>query len=631
MTGVAFTNLPGTIVNIQDGNLVPEAPVTGPRVAILGTAGKGSANPYYVSNTATAKGQYGKEGTLIRGMYEAIAAGAQDMLLVRIGATAAKVTGIGNNGGTGGYTVETMDKDGDAGQDWEMYYDDSENRIVVRRVSDQLIVYDNSTTAPINRYMVNVSGYRASVGGPDIGSPSSFVALQDIDSSTYAGTTYTAGDDGLNLSRMEMYEVLYDAYEELKMYDFDVIVPMEVYLDDYNVKAQGSYIGAVTPEAPSANTYPTAGSFAPGTSVDSLGKVYVEEYLGKNYFWWVFSDGTFTAADIYPTSVGSASATKKIDGTNLSADDFHEVNFAYQLGRFLYEYSTNIVDATGVIGVLPPTSTSLTDRALWWGKAPTWTYNTSEDTYYISSPANNGYGLLGNKFMVGRDDHRNGVYGGGFIATETKFLDGGDEVLDDNDIPIDLGKFFSVVIDYPLMRNNYSSTSYCSNWAASYAGFYVNRVPSSAPTNKRVSGATIVYKKGVQTIDDLAGCGYVSLREKTTGLVVADAPTASMPGSDWTRLSTVRIAKVLIDGARLAIDPYLGEGGNSASKANMKSAVEQVLLAAKKLGYIQSYQKFEIIQTPSMEATGRAKINLVFVPAFELRQVELSISVSKSS
>jgi hypothetical protein len=632
-TNVQFDNLAGVLVYKEDGNLIPETPTRGPVTLIIGTSAKGSGSTAYtLTATSTAKSEFGTEGTLLRGMWEARGMGSDDMILYRIGATSAIVTGIGDSTGSGGYTVETVEEDASSGGNYALYYDDSADRLVIKRNSDDLVVYDNNPTIPIDRYEVVVSGYRASGGGPDIGSPSAYVNLSAIDASTYAGTSFTAGTDGLDLSRMEMYEKLYVAYEDLKLAEFDVVIPMDVYLDDYNVVAQGHYLGSVTPEAPVANTYPTAGRFRPGQDVDALGKLFVEQYEGRYYFWWWFNDGTgaFTAADIYPSSgPGSASSTTKIDGTALTADDFHEVNFAYQLGRFLYEYSTNIVDATGVIGVLPPASNSLTDKARWVGAAPTYTLDTATGLYYIASSSDNGTGLLGNKFTAGRYDHRSGLQGGGFIATDTKFMDG-TEIEDNNEIAVDLGKYICITPDYPLLRNNYSTTTYPASFAASYGGFYINREPNSAPTNKSVSNTSILFKFGLQTLDDLAGTGYTMLRQKATGLVIADAPTASMPTSDWVRLSTVRIVKAIVDGVRNAVDRFLGEGMSDATRANMKQSVENVLMAAKKAGYLQNYLPFEIIQTPDMEVAGKAEINLTLIPAFELRQVTFSISLSKS-
>lgn len=631
---VQFTNLAGAYLsNMNDGNLIPEPAAAAPRVLIVGTAGKGRGSELFLpANSTEAKSEFGNEGTLLRGYWEAVQGGAKEVGLFRIGATSAIVTGIGDSSGVAGYTVETRSQDASAGDSYALYYDDSTDRLVVTRTSDDLVVFDNDSTYPIDRFEVTVSGFRASGGGGDIGSPSALVTLSDIDPSTYPGTSYTAGTDGLDLSRMEMYEALYNAYKQLLENQFDVLVPMDVYLDDYNVVNQGHYRGAVTPVVPVGSTYPTAGAYQPGSDVDSLGRVFVEEYEGRYYFWWWFNDGTgvFSSADIYPASgPGSASATTKIDGTDLSAADFHEVNFAYQMSRFLYEYSMNIVNATGVIGVLPPDSNSLSDKARWLGKAPTWTTNTQTGVQTIASASDNGSGLLGNKFMAGQYAHRSGAYGGGFIATDVEFMDGA-EILDDNDLPIDLGKYFSVVVDWPLLRNNYLSTGYITTWAAKYGGMYSDMPSSSAPTNKIVTNAEIVYQQGLRNLDLLAGAGYVVLRRKPQGVVIGDAPTATLPTSDWRRLSTVRIVKDVVDGVRFAVEPFLGEGTSAATRSAMQGSVEKVLLGAKKNGFLQDYRPFTVFQTPQMEVEGTIQIKLVLIPAYEIRQIEITVSVSRS-
>ena len=633
---MTLQHLPRIRVDKIDGNLAPTQAARAPRVLIVGTAGSGVGDEAYVVTTTTlAKSEFSSDGTLVRGMWEAIKAGAQEVALYRIGATSASLAGVGAAVSTAGYTITTIEQDEDAGSNYAFYYDDTNDRLVVKRNSDDLIVYDNDSTTPIDLFEVVVSGYRASGGGVDIGSASSFIDLEDVDASTYPGTAYTAGTDGLSLSRMEMYEELYVAYKNLLQADFDVIVPMDVYLDDFNVIAQGHYAGAVVPQVPSGQTYPSAGINRPGSvgvgNVDSLGRVYVEEYEGEYYFWWWFgiSGASFSSANIYP-SIGSASATLKIDGTALSAADFHEVNFGYQLSRFLYDYSADIVDATGVIGVIPPSSNSLRDRARWLGKAPTWTLNTSTGEYTIASAGNNGSGLLGNKFMVGRSDHRSGVFGGGFILTDDEFMDGSEET-DANDIPIDLGKYISVTTDTAWLRNNWYPAGYQATIAASYAGFYVGMPPFSAPTNKKVnSGIGLVYGFPVGSLDSLAGAGYVMLRQKPQGLVIGDAPTATMPNSDWRRLSTVRIVKNVIDGVRAVGERYLGESLSDSAKASLYAGVEKVLLAAKKEGSLKDYKPFQIIQTPSMTVNGEAEINLVLIPAFELRVISVPISLAKS-
>lgn len=626
---MTLDNLPGIKLAKNDGNLRAQIAARAPRVLVIGTAGKGDGDTFtLVTTTGQARGEFGNEGTLLRGMWEAMKGGANEVALYRIGSTAAVLTGVGDSTGAAGYTIETVEQDEDAGGNYEMYYVDSTDRLVIRRVSDEVVVYDNSSSAPVDLFEITVSGARAALGGVNIGSASSYVLLEDVDPSTYAGTAFVAGTDGLSLSRMEMWEQLYVAYKHLLPEEFDVVIPMDVYLDDYNVVNQGHYLGAVTPVIPAGQQYPTAGAYSLGSDIDSLGKVYVEEYEGKYYFWWdIDGDGV---AEVYPTpSVGSSSATTKIDNTTLTAADFHEVNFGYQLGRFLYEYSTDIVDATGVIGVLPPASNSLTDKARWYGKEPTFTYNASDGKYYITSSGNNGSGLLGNKFMAGRFDHRSGEFGGGFILTDTEFMDGTEQV-DDNDIPVDLGKYFSVVAANMFLRNNYFPAGYLGTFAATYGGFYLEMPPASAPTNKSVTGATIVYTLTLQTLDKLTKYGFVTLRPKRGGVSITDAPTATLRNSDWRRLSTVRIVKAIVDQCRNVLDPYIGEGSGSSQRASMDAAVEKILIQAKKDKYLQEFKEFRIAQTPQQEVEGTATLDLTLVPAFELRQIQINVSLTKS-
>jgi hypothetical protein len=628
-----LNNLPGVRVFKNDGNLAPESSSRAPRVLVVGQAAKGVGDQaYLVSTTTLAKSEFGTDGTLIRGMWEALKGGAKEVLLYRIGATSAKLEHVGDSSGVDGYTIETVMKDDVAGASYAIYYGDATDRIVITRLSDDLVVYDNDSTSPIDLFEVTVSGFRASAGGPDVGTPSGLVDFEDV---TGTGIVFTAGTDGLSLSRMELYEKLYVAYKDLLQSEFDVIVPMDVYLDDLNIVPAGNYLPAsaknaglgVDPVPSGTNAYPTAGAFALTSDVDALGKVFVQEYEGKFYFWW--DTDSDNVAELWPASVGSASASTDIDGNAIGSGDFHEVNFAYQLARFLYDYSTDIVDATGVIGVLPPTSNSLTDKARWLGKSPTWTLNTSTGEYTIASASDNGTGLLGNKFMVGSSAWRSGVFGGGFILTDSDFMDGAEEV-DENEIPIDLGKYISVVADHPFLRNNWYSAGYRASFAASYAGFYVGLPPASAPTNKKVNNASIIYKMSLGALDSLTAAGFVTLRQKAVGVVVTDSPTATMPESDWKRLSTVRIVKAIVDGVRAAVEPFIGEGTSSAVRASMQNAVETVLMAAKKGGYLQTYKPFQIIQTPSMEVQGVVSINLTLIPAFEIRQIELTVNVSKS-
>lgn len=619
---MVFQNLPGVFPEKQDGGLAILASTNAPRVLILGTANKGTAdNLFTVGRSQEAASQFGSSGTLVRGMYEAKTAGSTNTALLRINASAASLEGIGLAASTGGVKITTFKKDDDAGDSYEFYWDDTEKRLVVRNVSSGDIVYDrdfDNPTADINNGEVIVSG-APGAGGTDIGSPSSFHLLKMTsgEETTFA-VTYTGGTDGVNPSRMKLYEALTKAYRLLENEQFDIIVPMDVYLDDKNI-ADGDSI-----TLPGANTYPVAGS-----DDDALGKVFVEEYLGQLYFFWdTNGDG---AAELWPAGVGSASGTTKIDGSSLTLADFREVNFAYQLANFCFDISENNIEITGTIGVRPPSSVALEDVALWIGELPSFTVDSATGVQSVASASDNGTGLLGNKFMAGKFGFEvAGVAGnafGGFIKTDSGFVDG-IELKDRGGAFIDIGKHLSVVGAWVTLFNPFDTTGfgYTASMAPSYAGFYSTLQSKSAPTNKVMPAVTLPFRISNSKLDDLAGASYVMMADKAKGFVVSDAPTGARPDSDYRRLTTVRIVKDAIDAVRQASEPFIGEAGGAAQRAALKTAIDGKLSRLQQGQFVQRYD-LNVTATPAQQVQGDATIELNIVPAFELRQIELVLSL----
>lgn len=638
---MAYVNLPGIFTERQDGGLAILLASNAPKVLVLGTSNKGLAEmPYIVGRAQEAAVAFGTTGTLIRGMYETKTAGAENVILFRMGATACKLEGIGVDAVTGGVTITTAGKDDSMSTDYCLYWDNtaSSQRLVVKNVSSGAVVYDrdwSSVEVTTDKGEVYVSGNPTDTEGEDIGDPSTCLTLKAVDALTPTppnlGTTLVEGTDGTSPSRCELWNFLYDAYELLENEDFDMVVPMDCYLDDLNVMdmtaAQVSTRGLAALAA-----YPTAGD----ATTDVLGKVYVEEYEGQNYFWWWFpsnpaadANTTFISdggANIYP-SAGSASATLKSDGTALQGTDFHEVNFAYQLANFCYAVSANNTECFGFIGVDPPASVSLKDVATWIGKSPTYTTAT-DGTQSITGSNYNGTGLLGNKFMAGKYGFRAGVAGGGFIATDTGFLDGTEQE-DRGGHKIDIGAFLSVVGAWPTLYNSYDTSGfgYISTGAPTYCGMSSTLEPKSAPTNKIVKTVTLPFRINNTKLDALAGMKYVFFQDKAKGTVVADSPTAARSDSDFQRLTTVRITKEVLDAIRAAGDPFIGEAGTAVQRAALKTACETRLAKLQKTGSIGRYS-LAVTATAAQRIQGDATIELTFVPAFELRQITVVTSLA---
>ena len=642
---MSFENLPGIFPKKQDGFLQIVESNSNPIVVVLGTSPSGDSETLYtVTNPSTDAKVFGKsDGTLVRGMYEAMDGGANNLKLWRLGAKPAILADIGNgtNDAGAGIIIETIAKDASAGTDYKLFWDDTAERLRIWRVSDDMLVYDNNPAYPsgaVDEQELSVTGTPTGTAGvtrADLGTLLAPITLQAAGAVTAAGATYTAGSDGITLSRMELFENLYNAYQLLENEDFDFVIPMNTYIDDDNTSDMSTTeVEAVNINAPwaSSSTYPTAGTF-----YDVLGKVFIQEYQGKNYFWWDLNrDGK---AEIWPTIAGNLNPDLDTDafGEPLTIDNYEEANFAYQLADFCYRKSENHNEILGVIGTRPPLSWSLKDVANWIGKEPVTSTDTTTGLVTITA---NGTGLFGVKWLTGRKagtittvglpghaiNGTDGLYYGGFVATDTGWP-GGTQQLDDNDHIIDLGKYISVVSAQAIFNNPTSTSSYVASGAARYMGFVSSLPAQSAPTNKVVSGIRLPFNISVSKLDTLAGYGYINFQKKPKGIVVADAPTASRPDSDYRRLTTIRIVKDAIDAIRAAGEPFLGEGTGGAEIAALDTAIRKALNAETKARKLQRYE-FTIISTPLMAVQGKADVVLKLVPVFELRMITVSVSLA---
>lgn len=623
---MAYENLPGIFPLLQDGNLQIATKNENPVVLIIGTAAKGVSESFYpATSLSKAAAEFGRaDGTLVRGLYEAADGGALNLALFRMGAKAALLANVG-----GGITIETSEKDASAGDLYKIFWEDSTGRLRIWRVADDLLVYDNYPAYPsgaTDEGVISVSGSSPGAGAGDIGTLAYPLTLTQ--SSGVSGATFTAGSDGILLSRMEKYEALFNAYKLIENEDIDFVVPMDVYLDDPNIMDMTtSEVTALNSGAPWALTpaYPTVGS-----AKDALGKLFVQEYNGVWYFWWdMDKDGI---AEIYP-SVGSSNGSTDAFGAVLTASDFHEVSFAYQLADFCYRQSEDNQEMLGFIGVRPPNSWSLKDTSNWIGREPT--YVTSGTNLIVSV---NGTGLRGNKWMAGRKSisgtglpgHSiggiDGLAYGGFIGTEDGWVDG-IQSEDRNDHLVDIGKYLNVVGGYGIMSNPSNSTAYMASGAVRYAGFVSGRSAISAPTNKIIPGIVLPFRISVAKHDSLAGFRYVMFQEKSKGIVVADAPTAARPDCDYQRLTTMRIVKDTLDAVRGAADPFIGEALNGTRWGALETAIDSTLIKLQKSGWIQRYQAV-LSATAIEKVQGKANLELILVPSFELRSITIYVSLS---
>lgn len=635
-----FENLAGIFGTKLDGNLTIPNTNDAPIVCVLGTSAQGDAETLTsVVRPADSAALFGKtEGNLVRGMYEAAATGAQNLRLFRIGATSAILEDMAG----GGLSIETLQKDDAAGAAFKIWFDDTSGRLRVYRTSDDILVYDTGdgtlgSGTDLNEVVVDGDGV---AGGTAVGSSAETAVVMNVVDAVDLSATFTAGTDGLNLNRMQMYEALDSAYSLLEDAELDLVVPMNVYLDDKNFMdmAPATASGLMS-------TVTGHSDVVAGAANDMLTLFYKEEYQGQMYYFWdVDGDGV---AEIVPTVRGltgpqqttldagshSIAAAAAGDAADLDSGSFHEVNFGWQLAYFCFRQSHLNTEMHGTIGVLPPKSYAAKDVSIWVGSAPVTALDGNGVEYIVS----NGTGLLGNKWVAGRildatvPAHLiDGVAApdGGFIATDDGFIDGL-QLKDSNDALVDIGKYLDLVSAYPLLVNPTQRLAYSASGAASYAGVLSTLPAASAATNKIVPSVQLPFRLNTSKVDALSGKRYVHFFQKPKGIVVADAPTASRPLSDYSRRSTMEIVKATLDSVRQIGEPFLGQGINNAQIAALETAIGQGLSELTKAGVLVRFD-LKVTATALQRVRGEVNVELVLVPAFELRQINVTVGLAAS-
>ncbi|MEX3713556.1 phage tail sheath protein [Cytobacillus horneckiae] len=175
------------------------------------------------------------------------------------------------------------------------------------------------------------------------------------------------------------------------------------------------------------------------------------------------------------------------------------------------------------------------------------------------------------------------------------------------------------------------------NGATHYAALVSTLRKQSAPTNKAISGVKAIrFDYSLRQLSRLTAKKIVTFRLKdSTQLVVTDgvttAPSISIAGqtrdSDYARLSTLRITQLAIQVVRDAVDPFIGEANEMPKYNALNTAIKSALESIHEAGAIQGY-KFTIANVSSQ--LDEATVVLEIVPAFELRKVEVQVSLAPS-
>jgi hypothetical protein len=161
---------------------------------------------------------------------------------------------------------------------------------------------------------------------------------------------------------------------------------------------------------------------------------------------------------------------------------------------------------------------------------------------------------------------------------------------------------------------------------AQYAG-YVASLPSYvSPTNQIIGGVYPAFTLSKSQLEALLGMRYVTMKSNRC---ITEAITSAAPGSDYELLTTVRITYDAMDVVREVADPFIGKGNTIQNRNAMDAAIQRGLQAMVDAGALRRYD-FTIKSDPNQQSLGIVDIELILVPVFEIRYINVTVRLSAS-
>jgi hypothetical protein len=191
-----------------------------------------------------------------------------------------------------------------------------------------------------------------------------------------------------------------------------------------------------------------------------------------------------------------------------------------------------------------------------------------------------------------------------------------------------LDDYHTQVCTFEPVFDNLGGLPYTANGQAAYAGMISSLDAHQSPTNKSIPNALRTrYDLSNAQLEALQNMRLVAMRKKPgRNPVVCDAMTAAAPGSDFVRLTTVRITFEAMDVVRKVCDPFIGQPNTQAKRNAMEAAITKGLSALVDLGALRKYA-FTVSSSVTQQVLGIVDIELILVPVFEIRTVRAVVKL----
>lgn len=175
-----YKNLPGTFLELLDGNLQIDRAITGPVTLVIGTAYSGPSNAQYLVRDSNAASMiFGSESPVIKAISQARLGGSENVVIYRVGGQYAIIEEIF---GQDSY-IRTIEETTFAGGKYSLYIGPEPSNPALACIiafEGDKIVYSNVTGSEVDHGKIEVFGFDKATYSEVVGSPSAPVQFQDV-------------------------------------------------------------------------------------------------------------------------------------------------------------------------------------------------------------------------------------------------------------------------------------------------------------------------------------------------------------------------------------------------------------------------------------------------------------------
>mgnify|MGYP005842055201 CR=1 FL=1 len=160
----------------------------------------------------------------------------------------------------------------------------------------------------------------------------------------------------------------------------------------------------------------------------------------------------------------------------------------------------------------------------------------------------------------------------------------------------------------------------------SFAGYIASLSPHVSPTNKAIPGLYPAFNLSRSQNEKMLDMRYVTMRSNRN---ITTAVTAAPSGSDYELLTTVRITYAAMDVVREVADPFIGQPNSAQNRLAMETSIQRGLQAMVAAGALRRYD-FSVKSNPNQQVLGIVDIDMVLVPVFEIRYINVTVKLRSS-